>query len=213
MAFNALGQLTELRSQWQFVENDPTQIHTITYTFEYDSLNRPVVVFRSDGFVQRFFYLNNHIKKVEENFINSWPTREIIYLYQNDRIVQEIWKVYGQPHDPPTVFRHDLTYDNLGNLNKVVTYRQDDNQTYQWEETLTYSDFDNRLNPVSWMLREPYIPQLQLQYNNPGRIVRQQGAGPAETTTISYTYDARGLPASKRITYPNGGQATIQYMY
>lgn len=84
---------------------------------------------------------------------------------------------------------------------------------YELIETVVYSDFDDKINPTSWMLRHPYLPQIRWQFNNPGREVRSPAGGPAETTNYAYEYNAQGLPVSKTTSRQGAGVLTVQYQY
>lgn len=211
--YNAEGQVAQLRSQWQYVEGDPTKIRTIVYDFQYDAQDRPVQITLSDGFTVRYFYHGNLIHLTKEFYPGGAVAREVTYIYAGDRISHETWRVSNAPGEPVSVYKHAFSYDARGNLSKVDIYEQQENLQYQLLETVEYSEFDDKINPTSWLNRYPYLPQLRLQYNNPGKEIRRPVGSAAETTNYAYTYNAQGLPAQKRTTRPMAGESTVQLVY
>lgn len=211
--YNDKGQVSRLRSQWQYVEGDPTKIRAIEYDFQYDEQNKPVQVNLSDGFSARYFYHDSLIHVTKELYPGGGVAREVTYIYANNRIAQETWRVSNLPGEPVSVYKHAFSYDAKGNLNKIEISEQQEDLTYKLLETTEYSDFDDKINPTSWMLRYPYLPQMRWQFNNPRREVRKVAGGQTEVTTYAYEYNAQGLPVSQRKEKPVGGVLTAQYQY
>lgn len=210
--YNGQNQVQKLHTQWQFVEGDPTQIKSIDYDFEYDDQNRPVQTKMSYGFAIKFFYKDNLVTKTQEVKPNGTVASEIDYVYNNRRLIQEKWRIINQPGERDDVYRYDISYDDSGNLNKIATYEQDSSLNYNLIQTTEYSDFDNKINPISWMLRNPHLPQMRLQYNNPGKEVRRTGGSAPEIVTHEYQYNAQGLPILRKSAGP-GGNLTMEYHY
>ncbi len=212
-SYNAKGQVIQIRSQWQFVEGDPTQINTIIYDVVYDSLNRPVELTNSIGYKGRYLYHGNLIHKTQELGSDGAIVKEVTYIYADNRIAAEIWRIPGNNGGPDALNKHVFGYDVKGNLNKVIMYEQTGVDQFKLLETTTYSDFDDKINPLSWMLRYPYLPQLRLQFNNPRKVTVQPANGAASTTTYAYEYNAQGLPKSIQRTHPLGPvlRSTVQY--
>lgn len=211
--YNDKGQVSRVRMQWQFDQSDPTKIRTIVYDFQYDEQDKPVQVNLSDGFSARYFYHDSLIHVTKELYPGGGVAREVTYIYANNRIAQETWRVSNLPGEPVTVYKHAFSYDAKGNLNKIEIFEQQENLEYKLLETTEYSDFDDKINPTSWMLRYPYLPQMRWQFNNPRREVRKVAGGQTEVTTYAYEYNAQGLPVSQRKEKPVGGVLTAQYQY
>ena len=211
--YNAKGQVSQLRSQWQYVEGDPTKIRTLVYDFQYDAQDRPVQVDASGDFTVKYFYHGNLVHTTKELYPDGAVAKEVTYIYAGNRVAQEIWRINSVPGDSASIYKHVFSYDAKGNLNKVETFEQDENQQYDLIETVVYSDFDDKINPTSWMLRHPYLPQIRWQFNNPGREVRSVPGGPAEITNHAYEYNAQGLPVSRATTRQGAGVLTMQYQY
>lgn len=211
--YNARGQVSLLRSQWQYVEGDPSKINTIVYEFLYDAQDRPVQMNVSDGLTVKYYYDGNRIAKTQELYPDDAVAKEVTYIYAKGRVVQEIWRVSDLTEDTVSTYKHDFSYDGVGNLNKIKSYEQGADQQFKLLETIEYSDFDDKINPVSWMLRYPYLPQMQFQFNNPQKEVRRPAQGTEETTIHAYRYNDQDLPVSKSTTLPSGFLLTAKYRY
>ncbi|HRI59539.1 MAG TPA: hypothetical protein PK228_07440, partial [Saprospiraceae bacterium] len=215
--YNAKNQVSNLRYQYQYVQGDPTQIRTVVYDFQYDAQDKPVQVNYSGGFSEKYFYHGNLVHRTKEFYPGGDWSKEVTYIYANDRIAQEIWHVNGLPGEPVSVYKYQFGYDQKGNLAEIETYEQVIDSTsgqlqYKLLETTEYSDFDDKINPTSWMLRHPYLPQVRWQFNNPRREVRRLTDGTSQTTTHEYEYNDEGLPVVKRTTGPSG-VLTMTYSY
>lgn len=211
--YNDKGQVSLIRSQWQYQENDPTKIRTILYDFQFDEQGKPVRVNTTGGFAVRYVYHDTLIERTQEQYPGGDVSRDVTYIYNNSRIVQETWRVSNLPGEPVSVYKHVFSYDTRGNLNKIEVSEQQENGSYKLLETIEYSDFDDKINPTSWTMRYPYLPQVRWQFNNPRREVRRVVGGAVETTTHAYEYNAQGLPKVKRTTRPSGIVLTAQYQY
>ncbi|MCB0534238.1 MAG: hypothetical protein KDD14_18695 [Saprospiraceae bacterium] len=212
-AYNDKGQVMQEIFQYQYVQGDPTKIRTMIYDFTYDSQNRPVQLNYTGGFTTQFLYHGNLIHKTRELYPGGALAKEVTYLYSNNRMAQETWRIPSIPGEPDDVYKHVFGYDNRGNLNKVEVFEQTGVDQFKLLETTTYSDFDDKINPLSWQLRYPYIPQLRLQFNNPRKVSVQAEDGTVSTTTYAYEYNAQGLPVSNQETRPNGGVLNSTYQY
>lgn len=211
--YNNKGQVSQFRQQWQYQENDPTKIRTLVHDFQYDAENKPVLVNVSGNFSIRYFYHGDLVHLTKEFYPGGDLAKEVTYIYAGNRIAQETWRVSNLPGEPVSVYKHAFSYDAKGNLNKVEVYEQQENLQYKLLETTEYSDFDDKINPTSWTMRYPFLPQVRWQFNNPRREVRRVVEGAVETTTHTYEYNAQGLPTVKRTTRPSGVVLTAQYQY
>lgn len=211
--YNSKGQASRVHFQYQYVQNDPTKIRTIIHDFQYDTQDKPVLVNLTGGGTIRYFYHGNLVHNTKEYYPGGDLAKEVTYIYANNRIAQEIWRVSNLPGEPVSLYKHAFGYDAKGNLNKVEIYEQLENLQYKLLETIEYSDFDDKINPISWQLRDPYLPQIRWQFNNPRKEVRQPAEGQAEMTTYAYEYNAQGLPASRSTTGPSGSVSNVTYQY
>lgn len=211
-SYNAKGQVSQLTSQWQFVEGDPTQIRTITYNFQYDAQDRPSGITTTDGFSAKYFYNGNVIDKTQELYPGGAISNELTYRYRNGRVSEEHWRIPGIAGDPDDVYKHAFSYDAKGNLNLIETYERDSLQQYRLLEKVEYLDFDDKINPTSWMMRYPYLPQMRFQINNPRREIHTRTGEAPVITLNEYEYNADGVPVSRRTTKPSG-ELVMEYHY
>ena len=211
--YNPQGQVSKLHAQWQYVEGDPNIIKAIDYNFQYDSQNRPVQLDLTGGPTVRYLYRGNLIDKTRELFPDGSIATEVQYIYANNRVAAEVWYTYEAPGKPLPLIKYVFAYDAKGNLNQVETFQQDSSLVYRLTETVSYTDFDDKVNPNSWMLRYPYLPQMRYQFNNPRKEVRLQVGGQPQTITRTYEYNAQGLPVSKRASGPFGELPAVTYAY
>ena len=211
--YNTKGQVTQKRFQYQYVEGDPTQIRSIVYDFQYDAADKPIRINTTGGYAATYTYEGDRIKKTQELYPNGTVAKEVSFVYADGRIIREYWGISDSFEDTVTIYKHDFSYDARGNLNKIEMYRQMENFQYQLLETVEYSDFDDNINPTSWTMRYPFLPQLRYQFNNPRKEVRTPSVGEAQTTTFAYEYNAAGLPVVQRVTRPSGYVSVIEYKY
>lgn len=206
--YNAKNQVSHLHFQWQYVEGDPTQIRSLDYDFQYDAQHKPIQTNYTGGFSTKYSYHGNLVHRTKEFYPGGDWSREVTYIYADNRIKQEIWHVNGLPGEPVDIYKHEFGYDSKGNLTEVKTYERVDDTQYKLLETVEYSDFDDKINPISWMLRYPYLPQVRWQFNNPRREVRLPADGTSQVATHEYEYNDEGLPVSRKTTRPASVQTT-----
>lgn len=211
------NQVTQLRSQWQFVQGDPTQIRTIVHDFQYDAKKRLVQANYTGGFSAKYFYKGKLIDKVQEFFPGGAIMNEYAYEYRNERIAHIYREAANEPGQAPTLYRYDLEYDARGNMTRIATYRKQPGAppaVYELVESTEYSDFDDELNPLSWIEPYPYLPKVRWQFNNPRKeVVRYYGSpGTTNVYIYSYNYNASGIPASRTKTGANNS-TTVHYYY
>ncbi len=213
MTYNNQGQVAQLISQWQYVEGDPTKIRSIQYDFHYDTEHKPVMLSYSDGFRVQYIYHDTLVERTREMLSSGTMLNEVTYLYNTDlRIVQEVHR-RTDLGEPVRLYKFVFGYDTKGNLNKIDEYEQTGVDQFNLLHTTEYSDFDNKMNPTSWMLRFPFLPQVRWQMNNPGREVHRWPSGESRTTLHSYEYNAAGLPKLRRTTAHTGDVYVMNYSY
>ncbi len=214
--YDANGRLNQLVSQWQFVQNDPSQVRKVVYDFKLDAQNRPTELSYHPGFKTQFVYKNGLIERTQEFFPGGAVFKDRQYQYQQNRIsrIVEV-RANVSPAEGTTTYRFDYSYDQRGNLNKVQEYVLSNPNTPQEKTklllTTEYQDFDDQINPGSWLLVYPYLPHLRWQINNPRKEVRYEGDF-SKTTLYTYRYNDQKLPVS-RTAQSEGGSLTAQYLY
>lgn len=211
-SYNNQGQVANIHFQWQYVIGDPSQIQALDYSIEYDVEDKPVRIEEYHGYFSKHFYNGKNIEKVQE-FNEGTLHTETTYAYANGRLAYEIKQVKKQNGAPNDVYKYNLSYDGKGNLNKVETLQRDSSGQYVWIETVEYSNFDGKINPISWKLRFPYLTQMRYQYSNPQKVVRKRPNTADEIITYDYSYDAAERPVLRRSHFPNGNMLEMEYKY
>lgn len=215
--YNDKDQASKIHYQYQYVQNDPTKIRTLDYDIQYDAQDRPELIRYTGGFSTRYFYHGDLIHRTKEFYPGGDWAKEVTYIYADNRIVRENWLVNGYAGEPVSVYKYEFGYDKKGNLAKVETYEQVvDSVSGQLRdvllETVEYSQFDDRINPNSWMLRYPFLPQVRWQFNNPGREEHRLAGGGSAVITYTYSYNDKGLPVVRQRSTPNGTYS-MKYLY
>lgn len=214
--YDSKNRLVQLRSQWQYMPGDPSAIRTIDYNYQYDAQNRPTQLSYTQGFLTRFTHNNLLVEKAQEFYPGGAIANDYTYVYAQGRIIQMLVKNYDDLGEPPTNYKYELSYDSIGNLNKIAIYEERSSTPggaqYVLLETKEFSDFDNKVNPIGWMMQFPYLPTIRWQFNNPGKEVIKPTGGPFTTRIYTYTYNDQGLPITRTRT-EGGSSATIQYIY
>lgn len=215
-AYNAQGQVSRLVSQWQSVIGDPTQVTRVTYDFAFDAQQRPVSKKVTGSTNWQFDYADALIERAQE--LDGRPLALSDYQYQQwDSRIRTIF-VKRRVDATSTVanFKWELSYDPQGNLTKWAEYRQNDHPTngqlYTLLQTVEYSDFDTAINPIGWMVLQPYLPQVRWHLNNPRRELRSTPNELGELIEHHYSYNAQGLPSQRRTTR-RGLTTTVDFVY
>lgn len=211
-SYNADHQLTRYYQQWQFVQGDPTQIHSIAYEFQYDATQKPVLMKYAGGGTVKYFYQGNLVEKTQEFASNGVMHNEITYEYESGRITGYYRKYFNGLGDPPTLYHYLFDYDEKGNLIKESVFEELPDHHIELRQTTEYSDFDNKINPTSWKLQYPFIPQVRWQFNNPRKVTVTLANDAPHIVTYGYEYNTQGLPQYETKSV-NGGVLKAKYYY
>lgn len=204
ITYNDQHQPLKMVYQWQYVQNDPTKIRTVTYDFHYNQQGLLDELFESNGFTTKYFYQNGLIQKAQEYYPGGAMANQTEYIYDQNRIVQENFLVYGSTGELDVYFRRFLKYDAKGNLIREETVERQENSTFKWLQTLDYTNFDQKINPTQWLLRFPYLPQVRWQFNNPGKMTRTSAGNETVVHHYLHEYSPEGLPVSRTEIKPQG---------
>lgn len=204
ITYNDQHQPLKMVYQWQYVQNDPTKIRTVTYDFHYNQQGLLDELYQSGGFTIKYFYQNGLIQKTQEFYPGGAMANETEYIYDRNRIVQENYLIYASSGELDVYYRRFLKYDAKGNLIREETVERQDNMTFVLLQTIEYSNFDQKINPTQWLLRFPYLPKVRWQFNNPGKeVVTNKGNVPLVYHYV-HEYSPEGLPVSRTEIKPNG---------
>lgn len=202
--YNNRGQVKTYRAQWQYDEADPTKIRVIEDLFEYDGQDKTALSASTGGWSTHYYYNDKLIEKTQVLFPGGAVFTDYTYLYDDNYVIGLIVMQAKEPNEPVVTYKHLFDYDDRGNLIRDERYTLQEttqgDKFYVLESTTTYGDFDNRINPIGWMLQYPFLPQIAWHVNNPGYQEYKVANSAAQTTRYTYEYNAAQLPVVRRIT-------------
>lgn len=197
------------------------------YFFEYNSANQVKAVSFQSGFLSyQASYLNNQLNILQNNtavnktrieyrytngkvtslalFDNNGVQKQRCFLdYSGNKLVRIDWEL-RQPVGYIQQRSMELSYYPDGNLKEIIHIKNaiDNVQTaLQWKDT--YSNYDNKPGVEGFAQIHPeddeliFLPGVEIQKNNPGKIVRTGEALNYEIV-YTYTYDEQGKPTTKK---------------
>jgi hypothetical protein len=211
-SYNDAGKITKYTSQWQFVQNDPTQIKKLNFDFLYDATGNLIRVNTTGGGYIKYYYKNNILEKTEEIDAKDRVQTRRTYTFTGNNLTEEYWEtnlVYGDKAEVKVVF----DYDNIGNLIKETTSIPDSiTHNFVPNDITEYSGFDSNPKTDNLLMRYPHLPAITLQKNNPAKKVFKTADGKIIfTENYTYQYDEKGVPVKKvrEIIYPGTPAAQL----
>ncbi|MCU0444940.1 MAG: hypothetical protein MUE85_08465 [Microscillaceae bacterium] len=166
-----------------------------------------------DGIAEYAYeYQNGKLLKIKQLF-GDQVVNEYRYQYDgNGRLVQILAEAGEGSAEGNT--RQVLHYNAQGNLNEVLLSAWNV-QTQQFEliSTTYYQDFDDKKNVEGWKLTFPTLMHLQLQKNNPRKVVIKDAQGELiAEATHTFEYDAQGYPTKVKVKSEQGeGPTHFEY--
>ncbi|WP_026463593.1 hypothetical protein [Adhaeribacter aquaticus] len=186
---------------------------TFIHNFEYDANKKPVKATTNNFGNTRYFYTGEVLEKAVKYDLLDRPLKEYVFNFnsQNQLIEQHGFRVALD--GSKTEFEKQVyAYDNKGNMNLMKQYYIDP-ATGQLvlSASFHYENFDNKQNAIPY-LSEPYLPQVTLWVNNPGKryILSKDGNLLVGAETYGYSYNEAGRPVSRYTTVDVGGR-TVSY--
>jgi YD repeat-containing protein len=200
--YDVNNRVSQLRSQWQFVQNDPTKIRSVVYDFQYDAQGKVTRITHAGGLVINLYYNGQLVEKAQELLPSGAVMNDFTYLYNNKRIIGIIRKFTSASNDRVATHKYEFEYDNRNNLSQIkileLLSQPINGNPYKLLETTTYSNFDDKVNTTYWHVQFPYLPQVRWQFNNPRRKEIKVEGGSSTVYNYTYTYNAQGLPTERR---------------
>lgn len=201
-------QSTELKynpngSMQSITMKDQNGTSILTYVFNY--VADKISTVQSGAFKYKYTYTGNLVTNVEmynalQDRVRMWE-----YSYTGNRLMLITEHGKGQPGEKKPYSRTAYTYNAAGNITRVVVHDYINNAwVYTGENIL--SAYDDKPN-TSWPLEVyPYVPLLETNKNNPGKVeLTDELANVVQTTLHTYTYDAKGRPLTRKTTIKTPG--------
>lgn len=198
------------------------------YFFEYNAANQVKAISFQSGFLSyQASYLNSQLNILQNNtavnktrieyrytngqvtslaiFDNNGVQKQRCFLdYNGNKLVRIDWEL-RQPIGYIQQRSMELSYYPDGNLKELIHTRNEIENVQtalQWKDT--YSNYDNKPGVEGFAQIHPeedeliFLPGVEIQKNNPGKIVRQGVQAINYEIVFTYTYDEKGKPSTKK---------------
>lgn len=187
------------------VDNNDNETTTTILNYDGNKLDTSISTDKYEVFKTKFIYEKNKLVKLE---------RTINYLYSsnNDLTIEyegdNIYKTYGYDGST-TLFSHEYFYNSKGQL---ITDKQYDNNKYCCETNYTYDSngnisggsYDDKKNPMYYILPEAYSKIKEISKNN----LLSDG-----TSTYAYEYNTEGFVTKKTETHKYFSKTIVTNYY
>lgn len=196
---------------------DPANGDGITYQFQYDAAGRVERITNSEGGYHQYRYADGKLITISE-YINQHKNSYKFFNYNNDVLTSmEIFTYNGLSGGYEFVGLHTYEFYADGNLQQEITYTVNSfTGQLQKHMTVTYSDYDTKLNTEETVRQVPYYYGVLKMKNNPGkRTVKREINGITTSFNSYFTYDAQSKPLTKKFQYqdPSGELIETNTLY
>lgn len=186
------------------------------YTIEYDANKKVTRVVDNTGERYDYIYVNGVLGGVT-HYIGNDKFDFKLYDYTNGKLthVEEYYRPSFNTPGYEMTAEIDFEYFPDGNLKKQTMYgfTQQNRTKYKLFST-TYSDYDTKPNPTAFLDRFTYYAQLDIQKNNPGKMVgRDEMNGTDNNFEYAYTYNDFLNPLTRKTTASGGSVTTAKLYY
>lgn len=155
-----------------------------------------------DASIESYKYSYGPNKQVSETsvFLNGKLKESYEFLYDKEgNLIREItWN--GSPgggHLRPG-FQRKFKYDHRKNLVEIQQFR-DDGEGFKLLTTITYSDYDDKINSEYMFMNNLYHPFIRFCENNPRSVRLVHENGTSAEQKFLYDYNSQGHVTKRRI--------------
>ncbi|HEX8532005.1 MAG TPA: hypothetical protein VF646_18350 [Cytophagales bacterium] len=209
--YNADGQLSRYRSQWNFVEGEDGELKNFIVDFHYDNAKKlKELTFGTGGGPVKYVYEGDVLKKTEEYDHKGRLLITHHYTFGGNNRLTEVRDVVNDlDNQSQRQLKRTYEYDAKGNLTALREYYLNvGTEAFVQTEVTTFEGYDDKKNPEGQLDVYPYLPHLRLRVNNPAKKTRTATTDGNRVTWIeayTYEYNAEGYPSKKvtKITVPN----------
>lgn len=189
------------------------------YQYLYNTAGQIDVLKEEDGDEYRYAYTNGQLVAVN-HFVNGVKMDYKLYNYvgAGTRIesIEEYHKPYPNYPGFEFTFQRNYTYYAEGNLKEEVNYQIDNNGQYIKSQTITYVNYDQKINIDHIYRSFLYMSGIKLTANNVTKLVRKdEVSGVSNTYDYQFTYNSKGEPVKRQMLNPPGGsvETLVTYSY
>lgn len=186
--YDAAGKVTSITHRSTY--NDVTEVSEQTLEYLNGRLSR-LTVSEAQQWYLDYSYNNTGQLAGVNLYIEDELIEQTLFEYDGNKMVTRIayQDVDGEgPLDP--VFKSEHTYAG----NNLVSLKQfgHNGTDYVFISTLTYSDFDDKVNASDQFMNDVYMPNIRLFENNPQKVSVTNPHNHTSTQAYSFEYNSRG---------------------
>ncbi len=194
-------------------------LYDAIYLFDYDATGKLKRITDNNGEYYDYVYISGQLTAVN-HYATGVKSDYRIYGYLNGKLadIEEYYRLGINTPAYDYVANRKLSYYPDGNLKQEINYSFDPVTRVAIKDfTLSYADYDGKLNPSDELGRFLYQAQVGMSKNNARKLITKDEVNSTTTEfNFEYTYNDFSNPLTKKITYTSGGQLhteTIKYDY
>lgn len=187
------------------------------YQYSYNTAGQVDILKEEGGDEYRYAYANGQLVAVN-HFVNGVKMDYKLFNYvgAGTRIasIEEYHKPYPNYPGFEFTFQKNYSYYAEGNLKEEVSYQIDNNGQYTKHQTLTYENYDQRINIDHIYKSFLYMSGIKLTANNATQLVRKDElSGITNTYNYQFTYNNKWEPVKRKMLNPPGGSVETEITY
>lgn len=201
--YNNVGQVTQYLVQNTSPNAKTGSAKKLLAYFEYDANKLLNKVAFDNGFSIRHYYENNRLKKSEEyDNKNRLALTHTYFCTPKGQLRELITRVHDPRDENNSEIKRLYTYDSRGNvIEENTSVRKLDSEVFYLVSVVRYEGYDQRRSVENLTELSPYLPQISMNVNNPGKrtVIGNDGRTVLSVQTYTYQYNAQGYPTQKTI--------------
>lgn len=211
-AYDSLYYLADGRLGKLVNNIDPASGSGVSYQFLYNAAGSVERITNSEGGYHQYRYDNGKLITISE-YIHQHKNSYKFFNYTNDVLTSmEIFTYNGLSGGYEFAGLHTYSFYQDGNLQEEITYTVNPFTGQLVKHmTITYSDYDNKLNTEETVRQVPYYYGVIKMKNNPGkRTVKREVNGVTTIFNSYFTYNQQLKPLTKKFQYKDPGGEIIE---
>lgn len=194
-------------------------IYQDRYQYSYNSAGQVDILKEEGGDEYRYAYANGQLVAVN-HFVNGVKMDYKLYNYVGAGTRIESIEEYHKPY--PTypgfefTFQKNYIYYAEGNLKEEVSYQINNNGQFTKYQTVTYVNYDQKINIDHIYRSFLYMSGIKLTANNVTKLIRKdEVSGVSNTYDYQFTYNSKGEPVKRQMLNPPSGsvETVVTYSY
>ncbi len=216
-SYHANGRLSQYVSQWTYINDGSGETRKLVADYAYNAANQLTKVTFNSGYYNVYYYEGTRLRKLEEyDNKNRLALTHIFSFNTTGQLREMLTQVHDKLEGNGNLIKRMYTYDSQGNVTEEKVFNKNTPQTDFTLSTRTvYTDYDSKKSPDNLMALFPYVPQVQMNVNNPGTISVLAGEQqiPVSVAKYTYQYTDKGYPASKTVRIESSSVPPVSATY